>query len=92
MIDFNDDLGRSFCGMWFAPMLTHDALKGPPSSMAKIKKLSKMAAIAIPLKYSLDPAKNGADCFKYGVITNWWRECNKEGHFVYPGLDPSLYQ
>jgi hypothetical protein len=92
LIDFDDGLGRSFGGMWFAPMLTHDPLKSPPSSIVKIKKLSKMAAIAIPLKYSLDSAKNGADCFKYGVITNWWRERNKEGQLVYPGIDPGLYQ
>jgi hypothetical protein len=92
MISFNDDLGCSFGGMWFAPMVTHDPLKGPPNSMVKIQNVAKFAAIAIPLKYSLDPAKNRDDCFKYTVITNWWRERNKEGLFVYPGLDPSLYQ
>jgi hypothetical protein len=57
--------------------------------MDKIKKEAKSAAIAVPLKYSFDPAKNGDDSYKYRVITNWWREHNKKGQLVYPGLDAS---
>jgi hypothetical protein len=51
----------------------------------RIQNIAKMSAMAIPLRFAL--GKNHPDANKYCVITNWWRERNRQGIYGYPTLD-----
>ena len=88
-IKFDDTSGSNFAGSWYAPLATEETSVSPPNSVKKIKALCKMAAVAIPLKYCVKA--NNAHRHKYCVITNWWKERNNQGGYLFPNLDFSLY-
>jgi hypothetical protein len=62
----------------------------PPKNLERIQNIAKMSAMAIPLRFAL--GKNHPDANKYCVITNWWRERNRQEIYGYPTLDFDLYE
>lgn len=64
-------------------------MNNPPRNAQHMLLLAKMSAVAIPLKFVLQAEH--ADRLKYCVITNWWKERDKHGDYLFPKLDFSLY-
>ena len=89
-ITFDDRQGGYHGGLWYAPIKTNPILRKGPGKEEDIGELAKMAAVAIPLSYATgktdEPTLN-----KYCVLTNWWKERHKDGKYLFPGLEPSLY-
>lgn len=88
-ISFDDGHGANYCGTWYSHLMVEESTQRAPRTLEKIKSLAKMAAVAIPLKYMVLP--DHPDRNKYCVITNWWKERNSHGQYVFPTLDFSLY-
>ena len=94
---FNDDAGIHKCGLWYAPFDTQDFSDGPPQQdLDSIKQLTKMSVVLIPFKYAIKNWDDADDSFVpfyncYCAITNYWKERNKHGKYVLPGLDYELY-
>lgn len=88
-VSFHDDAGVTLCGLWCAPIIFSEA-ESPPTSIKQITKLAKMATVAIPLHYTL--GRDHDHSYKYCVITNWWRERNREGRYVFPSLAFDMYR
>ena len=84
-------MGVSLNGMWYAPISQFDtSVEICPQSVAGITQVAKMAAIAIPLKHIV--GEDHVDCYKYCVITNWWKEREEDGRYSLPGLNRNLHQ
>jgi hypothetical protein len=85
-----DNGGLSFHGHWCTGIQYSDEEDdGCPASFGGLLGVAKMAAVAIPLRYIVGPGKNQSN--KYCIITNWWKERNKDGRYEHPGLDDSFY-
>ena len=89
-IVFNDESGTQFSGMWWATINHTEVGPEAPVSVEEVKKISKMAAIAIPMHYSIGPDK--PDSMKYCVITNWWKQRNMNGNYVLPNIDDPVFR
>jgi hypothetical protein len=89
-ICFDDRGGIQWCGLWYAPFTLKTAMTRPPKNLERIQNIAKMSAMAIPLRFAL--GKNHPDANKYCVITNWWRERNRQGIYGYPTLDFDRYE
>ena len=92
-IIFLDEAGLDFFGLWYAPIAVEDPVdpwNEPPQKVEDIKAVAKMAIVAIPLWYIV--GKNKEHSNKYCVLTNWWKERQKNGQYRLPGLDFSLYK
>ena len=63
----------------------------PPATTDEIYELAKMATVAIPHSYAVGK-KDGPSSSKYCVVTNWWKERDREGKYKLPTLDKSLYR
>ena len=87
LLTFNDAEGVHFHGMWYAPIQVAEQHVQVADRFYDIQESGKMAAVAIPLRYT-QPGEHGD---KYCVITNWWKVRIKGGDYVLPGLDPSMY-
>jgi hypothetical protein len=89
-ICFNDCGRIQWCGLWYALFTLKTAMTWPPKNLEGIQNIAKMSAMAIPLWFAL--GKNHPDANKYCVITNWWRERNRQGIYGYPTLDFDWYE
>jgi hypothetical protein len=89
-ICFDDRGGIQWCGLWYAPFTLKTAMTRPPKNLERIQNIAKMSAMAIPLRFAL--GKNHPDANKYCVITNWWRERNRQGIYGHPTLDFDRYE
>jgi hypothetical protein len=92
MLSFNDQLGIDVFGMWYAPIKLLDTLHPPPSSIQVLTEQTKMAAMAIPLRFSVEPKYMVDHQNNYCVITNWWRERICGGNYIFPQLVFSHYE
>ena len=88
-VEFNDDSGVIFHGMWCASLSVEEEVVVATSSFADIQSAAKLSAVALPLWYLI--GKNHPDSFKYCVITNWWKHRMSDGWYRLPSVDASLY-
>ena len=86
---FDDKNGEDICGMWSASVSFDDETEHTYREFSDIQAVAKMAAVAIPLKYVMGIGRSCSN--KYHVITNWWKERNKDNQYQFPSLDPRLY-
>ena len=77
--------GTEYCGLHYAPLSLAAADIAAPQTFKGLVKIAKMAAIAIPLRFTIKP--NHPDVNKYCVLTNWWRERTRHGYYRFPSLD-----
>ena len=59
------------------------------SEWNQVQSRARLAAIAIPNKCSV--GEESTDYNKYCVLTNWWKNREKDGEYRLPRLDPGLY-
>ena len=94
-VTFNDMEGIQKCGLWYAPIETREMSAGPPEQTYEgIQQLAKMAVVCIPYNTALANLKDGDKArtkHHYCVITNYWKERDKNGRYVLPRLDTGLY-
>lgn len=88
-IVFDDKKGVAKGGLWYSPMATKEPTQKPPTNFKDIQNLAKMSTVAIPMCYGI--GSSHPDSFKFCVITNWWKERQKDGRYAQPGLDASYY-
>ena len=91
-ITFDDKKGGHRGGLWYAPITKIAVRRKAPEKDADIAELAKMSAIAIPLSYANGAADDATAKSNYCVITNWWKERHSDGTYLFPGLQPSLYE
>lgn len=96
-IEFDDIHGVSVFGLWYAPISLGETNAPPPNSIKELTKSASMATVAIPLRLGVDPQLLGVDNpmvlngKKYCVITNWWRERDREGFYSLPSIAFDYY-
>ena len=88
-VDFDDCNGIHFHGLWCAVPTVKNDIVYSTSSFGDIQAMSKLAAVAIPLRYVL--GNDHPDSNKYCVITNWWKYRMSDGWYRLPTLDATLY-
>ena len=89
-VTFDDTQGVLVCGLWYAPISSFEEADSPPVSLKEVTSIAKSATVAIPLRYTF--GNNHQDSLKYCVLTNWWRERNRDGKYLLPTLAFELYQ
>ena len=94
-LEFLDDDGIHHHGMWYCGVNPHKENVQTTDSFVDIQNDSKMAAVAIPLRYiiRLDKGEEVPEDLrnKYCVVTNYWKVRDGTGTYDLPCLDPSLY-
>ena len=90
-VAFDDRQGENRGGVWYAPIRRALATAKPPLSEEELGEVSKMAAVAVPLRYGLGSMENPSSR-KYCVLTNWWKERTKDGKYQIPSLEPTMYK
>ena len=88
-VDFDDNNGIHFHGLWCAAPTVQNDIDYSTGSFSDIQAMSKLAAVAIPLRYVL--GNDHPDSNKYCVITNWWKYRMSDGWYRLPTLDATLY-
>jgi hypothetical protein len=91
LIEFNDTTGVNVFGMWYAEIVLLDTHIQAPTTIQLLTDMAKMSAMAIPLRYGVEPKCMVDDQNKYSVITNWWRERDQGGGYSFPQLCFSCY-
>lgn len=89
-IIFHDHDGVFVGGLWYAPMERTGPTQVVPDDFEGIQTLAKMSTVAIPMRYGIGAGSH--DSNKYCVITNWWKERQKDGRYTKPPLDPAYYK
>ncbi len=86
-VEFDDGEGIFHCGVWYSPWkYSEESINITLKSSNEIEEIANMSAVGIPMKYI-----NKQNASKYTVITNLWKERQRNGSFEYPGLDKALY-
>ena len=86
---FLDERGEEHCGMWCSNVALNQRVEHVYSDFSDVQKKACMAAVAIPLKCVVE--ENDPRASKYYVLTNWWKERDRNNNYVFPTLDPHLY-
>ena len=89
-VNFNDDLGEQYHGLWCASIEVEGSECVPSTAdFANIQSAAKLSDVALPLWYLV--GKEHPSAFKHCVITSWWKYRMSDGWYRMPTLDASLY-
>ena len=82
--------GEERCGMWCSSAVLDEHTEHVFNDFSQVQDAAGMAAVALPLKYVVD--KDDPCAAKRYVITNWWKERDRNNDYIFPVLDNMLHR